>query len=266
MNRSVARTRSRISCSASVALSSPHSSRWAVFVSGNGSLLHALWQSLDDESVPGELACVVTDNPSCAAAALAMQHNIPVLRYPNGHLTEHQLVHELQSAHRVSFIVLAGYVKRVPEPVLNAYKHRALNAHPALLPSFGGKGYYGRTVHRAVIDSGAKLSGTSVHFASSEYDDGPIIAQQPVPVLPSDDDSSLAARVGEQERVLLPAVCAALALGCVSVQQHKQLSHSEDNAHDRTVVYVDTDFAKSLDPRSVALSLGAAAKPLHRYA
>lgn len=81
---------------------------------------------------------------------------------------------------------------------MRAYKRAILNIHPALLPAFGGKGYYGQRVHRAVIASGARYSGATVHFVDEEYDTGPILAQKVVPVLPHDTPVSLAARVLEQ--------------------------------------------------------------------
>jgi formyltetrahydrofolate-dependent phosphoribosylglycinamide formyltransferase len=108
--------------------------------------------------------------------------------------------------HRVDLIVLAGYLRLVPRSVIGAYRGRIINIHPALLPAFGGQGMYGKRVHAAVLASGRRESGCTVHLVDEEYDRGPILAQRRVPVLPDDTVESLAARVLEAEHQLLPAV------------------------------------------------------------
>src|SRR5688572_4903592 len=123
----------------------------------------------------------------------------------------------LLERYSVELVLLAGYVKLVPTEVVARYRRRLLNIHPALLPSFGGKGMYGKRVHAAVIASGAEESGASVHFVDEEYDRGPVVAQRRVPVLQDDTPESLATRVLEVEHQLYPAavdhVCEALAAG-----------------------------------------------------
>jgi len=110
--------------------------------------------------------------------------------------------------------VLAGYLKLVPAPVITRFRDRILNIHPALLPAFGGKGMYGHRVHQAVLASGAKESGATVHLVDEAYDRGPVLGQVRVPVLPDDTPDRLAARVLEVEHRLLPAaVLAAAAAG-----------------------------------------------------
>ena len=114
----------------------------------------------------------------------------------------------------MDLVVLAGYVKLVPSDVIARYRGRIINVHPALLPSFGGKGMYGRRVHEAVLASGARESGATVHLVDEVYDRGAILGQARVPVLPGDDPERLAARVLEVEHRLLPAaVLAAAAAG-----------------------------------------------------
>jgi folate-dependent phosphoribosylglycinamide formyltransferase PurN len=113
--------------------------------------------------------------------------------------------------HRVDLVVLAGYLKLVPVEVVGAFSGRMLNIHPALLPSFGGKGMYGMRVHEAVLASGAAVSGATVHLVNAEYDRGPILAQWPVPVLPEDTPERLRERVLAVEHRLLPAVVLAAA-------------------------------------------------------
>jgi len=116
-------------------------------------------------------------------------------------------------------VVLAGYLRRVPVSVVRAYRGRMINIHPALLPAFGGKGMYGRRVHEAVLASGARVTGPTVHFVDEEYDRGRIIAQWPVPVLERDDADGLAERVLEVEHRILPAVVSALARGRVRLSR-----------------------------------------------
>ena len=116
----------------------------------------------------------------------------------------------------VDIIVLAGYMKLIPAPLVRAYRHAILNIHPGLLPSFGGKGFYGSRVHQAVIQSGSRFSGPTVHFVDEEYDTGPILAQAVVPVLPTDTADVLAARVLKEEHRLYPRCVAALCEGRVT--------------------------------------------------
>ena len=116
--------------------------------------------------------------------------------------------------HRTDLVVLAGYLKLVPAPVIARFRDRILNIHPALLPSFGGKGMYGLRVHEAVLASGARESGATVHLVDEAYDRGAVLGQARVPVLPDDTPDRLAARVLEVEHRLLPAaVLAAAAAG-----------------------------------------------------
>lgn len=119
----------------------------------------------------------------------------------------------LLKRHHARAILLAGFLKLLPASVCRDFEGRILNIHPALLPSFGGKGMYGGRVHEAVLRSGASLSGPTIHLVNERYDEGRILAQWPVPVLPGDTAASLGARVLEVEHVLYPAAADALARG-----------------------------------------------------
>lgn len=118
---------------------------------------------------------------------------------------------ELLGQHQVELVVLAGYLKLVPAAVVAAYRGRIINIHPALLPDFGGPGMYGERVHRAVLASGARWSGATVHLVDEEFDRGAILAQVQVPVLADDTPATLAARVLDGEHRLLPRVVLAAA-------------------------------------------------------
>jgi folate-dependent phosphoribosylglycinamide formyltransferase PurN len=118
----------------------------------------------------------------------------------------------------VEFIILAGYMKKLPLPVVKEYHHRIVNIHPGLLPAFGGKGMYGSHVHEAVITCGAKVTGVTVHFVDEEYDHGPIILQRTVEVLDTDDPHTLAERVLKVEHASYWQAIEAIAQGRITVE------------------------------------------------
>jgi phosphoribosylglycinamide formyltransferase 1 len=164
--------------------------RIAVAISGRGSNLEALLNALGAGAPAG--------------LSLARERRIPstVLDDP----ADGEAWTALLRKHRTELLVLAGYVRLVPSQVISEYRGRIINIHPALLPQFGGKGMYGRRVHEAVLASGARESGASVHLVDEEYDRGTVLAQARVPVLEGDTPERLAQRVLEVEHRLLPAV------------------------------------------------------------
>ncbi len=121
--------------------------------------------------------------------------------------------------HQVELIVLAGYMRKVGNTTLEAYRNRIVNIHPALLPRHGGQGMYGMRVHEAVLAAGEKETGVTVHLASDEYDEGPILAQSKVPVAAGDTPETLAARVLEEEHRLLVATIAGICSGEISLPE-----------------------------------------------
>ena len=185
--------------------------RVAVAVSGRGSNLEALLHALGP-AAPARVVLVLSDRPDARALDRAREHGVPaeVLSVPAD--AAEWLVR--LDRHRTDLVVLAGYLKLVPAPVIARFRDRILNIHPALLPSFGGKGMYGLRVHEAVLASGARESGATVHLVDEAYDRGAVLGQARVPVLPDDTPDRLAARVLEIEHRLLPAaVLAAAAAG-----------------------------------------------------
>ena len=182
--------------------------RVAVAVSGRGSNLQALLRALGPEA-PARVVLVLSDRPDAGALERAREYGVPaeVLSDP---ADAAQWLTQLER-HRTELVVLAGYLKLVPAPVIARFRDRILNVHPALLPAFGGKGMYGQRVHQAVLASGARESGATVHLVDEAYDRGPVLAQVRVPVLPDDTPDRLAARVLEVEHRLLPAAVLAAA-------------------------------------------------------
>jgi phosphoribosylglycinamide formyltransferase-1 len=185
--------------------------RVAVAVSGRGSNLQALLHALGP-GAPARVALVLSDRPDAGALERARESGVPaeVLSDP---ADPAEWLTRLER-HRTELVVLAGYLKLVPAPVIARFRDRILNVHPALLPAFGGKGMYGHRVHEAVLASGARESGATVHLVDEAYDHGPVLGQARVPVLPDDTPDRLAARVLQVEHRLLPAaVLAAAAAG-----------------------------------------------------
>ena len=182
--------------------------RVAVAVSGRGSNLEALLRALGP-AAPAQVVLVLSDRADAGGLAVARQHAVAaeVLARP-AEATEwlERLEH-----HRIDLVVLAGYLKLVPADVIARYRGRMVNVHPALLPAFGGQGMYGQRVHAAVLASGARESGATVHLVDEVYDRGAILAQARVPVLAADTPESLATRVLTVEHRLLPAVVLAAA-------------------------------------------------------
>ncbi|MEK7240233.1 MAG: phosphoribosylglycinamide formyltransferase [Gemmatimonadota bacterium] len=189
--------------------------RVAVLASGAGSNLQALLEHLDSRpgSTSAAVSLVVSDRAEAHALERARLRGIPAVHVPRGAPAE-ALEQEL-AAHDADLVVLAGYLRLVPAAVVRRWAGRILNVHPALLPAFGGHGMYGHRVHDAVIASGARLSGVTVHFVDEQFDRGAIIAQWPVPVPLDDTADALAARVLAVEHRVYPWCVEAVANGSV---------------------------------------------------
>ena len=181
---------------------------FAVFASGSGTNMQALLDH-EGEGAAYRIELLITDR-ECAAEerARALGRAVHRVEFPP---SSNELL-RLLKRHHAEGILLAGFLCLVPAEVCAAYRGRILNIHPALLPAFGGKGMYGHHVHEAVLRSGAALSGPTIHFVDERYDEGRILAQWPVPVLPGDTPDTLAARVLRVEHALYPAAADALAL------------------------------------------------------
>lgn len=185
--------------------------RIAVAASGRGSNLEALLRRLP-ESEPAQVVLVLSNRRDAGAVCTAQAAGIgtAVLGDPS----DAGAWLAALRAHEVDLLVLAGYLKLVPYGVIEAYRGRIINIHPALLPAHGGPGMYGRRVHEAVLASGDRESGATVHLVSEEYDRGTVLAQARLTVNPGETPDSLAARVLELEHQLLPdAVLVAAAAG-----------------------------------------------------
>jgi phosphoribosylglycinamide formyltransferase-1 len=185
-----------------------HKTRIAVFCSGVGSNFQAIFHVLKEKQINAEIVLCLSNRLQCGAMEFARQNGIATL-----HLNEKQFdsFNEFAEAmvgclkeQQIEIIVLAGYMRKVPDAVVEAFQNRIINIHPALLPKFGGEGMYGIHVHTAVLEAGETESGATVHLVNEEYDKGQILMQRKVPVLPDDTPERLAARVLACEHTLYP--------------------------------------------------------------
>ena len=187
------------------------SARIAVLASGSGTNLQAILDHFAalGAAASGRVALVVSNRAGAGALARAERAGIPAVHLAHD---DGDTLLALLAEHGVDVIVLAGYLRLIPERVVIAYRDRILNVHPGPLPEFGGRGMYGRHVHEAVLASGRKDSAVSIHLVDERYDQGPVLVRWPVPVHPGDTAGSLAARVLAAEHVVYPrvidAVCA----------------------------------------------------------
>lgn len=177
----------------------------AIFASGRGSNFQAVRDAIARGKLNAKIAVLVSDRSAAGALQSARSAEIPteVLACRDEEKYEQTLRFVLHKR-EVNFIVLAGYLRKIPASIIREFRGCLINIHPALLPSFGGKGMYGKHVHQAVLDYGCKVSGATVHFVEEEYDTGAPILQRCVPVLDDDDAATLAARVLEAEHQILP--------------------------------------------------------------
>jgi phosphoribosylglycinamide formyltransferase-1 len=180
----------------------------AVLISGGGTNLQALLDAEKDNGLPnGHIVLVVADRKSAGGIARAQSAGVDTATIPRKQ--QERLLPILQE-HAVDLIVLSGYLSILPPEVIQTFRSRIINIHPALTPLFSGMGFYGLKVHEAVLASGMKITGATVHYADEGVDTGKIIAQRAVPVLPGDTPEILRDRVLETEHILLVETVRAL--------------------------------------------------------
>lgn len=179
--------------------------RIAIFASGNGSnaenIAHYFKNSADIEVV-----LILSNKKDAFVHERAKKLSIPSHTFSKAEFDEAVAVIELLAKYDVSFIVLAGFLLKVSQPLIDAFPDKIINIHPALLPKFGGKGMYGERVHQAVIDAGETESGITIHYINEHYDEGAVIFQAKCEVLPKDTAGDVAERVQKLEYKHFPAV------------------------------------------------------------
>lgn len=193
-----------------------------VLISGRGSNMEALIAAAADPAFPSEIACVVSNRPGAQGLAKAAEAGIPTAvidhRAYDGRPAFEAVLHGHLQAYGVEIVCLAGFMRLLTAGFVDRWTNRLLNIHPSLLPSFKGL-----NTHERVLESGARFHGCTVHFVRPEMDDGPIITQACLPVLPDDTPDSLGERVLALEHRIYPAALALVARGRVTVRGGRAL-------------------------------------------
>jgi phosphoribosylglycinamide formyltransferase 1 len=191
--------------------------RIGVLASHEGTTLQAILDACESGEITGRVVTVISNNSDSGAlrrarAAGAEAVHLSSKTHPEPGALDAAVSHAL-TRNQVDVVMLAGYMKKLGPALLERYRGRILNTHPALLPKFGGQGMYGMRVHEAVLRAGETESGPSVHLVDAEYDTGRVLAQAQVPIETGDTPETLAARVQERERRLVVAVLGQIAQG-----------------------------------------------------
>jgi formyltetrahydrofolate-dependent phosphoribosylglycinamide formyltransferase len=194
--------------------------RIAVLLSGSGTSLENLFERIESGELHAEVAIVIASKTEAGGLARARRRGVPALAIPRREFPDvskfNDAIHAALAEHEVDLVTLLGFLS--PFETRGKFDARTLNVHPALIPAFSGKGFYGRRVHEAVLASGVKVTGATVHFVDAQYDHGPIILQEAVPVLEADTPESLAARVQAVERRLVPEAIRLFAEGRLEIR------------------------------------------------
>ena len=195
----------------------------AVLLSGNGTTLQNFIDRIARGELDADIRCVLSSKAGAYGLTRAKDagiHEVEIQRKDHADSASFNaaLWREVD-AHAVDLVVLAGFMNLLTVP--EAYRGRIMNVHPALIPAFCGKGMYGHHVHEAVIDKGVKITGVTVHLVDNQYDHGPIVLQEALPVLEDDTPESLAARVQALERELYPKAITLFGQNRLKVENHR---------------------------------------------
>ena len=195
-----------------------------MFASGGGTDFQSVIDANEREHFC-EIACLIVSKEGVGAVERAKKHGIPYGVYAKKDYPDLEELYKKLTFHLnmlgVDYIVLAGWLKIIPQSFIKTFEDRIINIHPSLIPAFCGSGYYGLKVHQAVLDYGAKISGCTVHFVNEVPDGGAIIAQRAVEVEDGDTAESLQARILEVEHELLPYCVKQLCLGNITKDGRK---------------------------------------------
>jgi formyltetrahydrofolate-dependent phosphoribosylglycinamide formyltransferase len=194
--------------------------RVAVLLSGEGTSLENLCEQIDAGRVPARVVGVIASKQSAGGLARAQRRSIPALSVARKQFADGRSFNDALHAELARFepelVACLGLLSLFE--LRGRYEGRTINTHPALIPAFCGKGFYGHHVHEAVLASGVKVTGATVHFVDAQYDHGPIILQRAVPVLEGDTPDTLAARVQAAERRIVPEAIRLFAEGRLSIE------------------------------------------------
>jgi phosphoribosylglycinamide formyltransferase-1 len=195
--------------------------RIGVLASGGGTNLQAIIDACESGEIDGDVVVVISNVPEAFALERAKKHGIDAFAFPHKGITreDHEKdVIDCLEQHQVDLVVLAGYLRMLTPVMINKYAGRMMNTHPALLPSFGGKGMHGLNVHQAVLDYGCRVSGCTIHFVTLDVDGGQIILQKALPVQENDSAEMLQERILKEEHKLLPRAIQLFAQGKLKIE------------------------------------------------
>lgn len=201
--------------------------RIVVLLSGNGSTLENLFEKIGKSELSAEIVGVISSREGVYGLERAQKRNVPAVAvvpkaFPD-HAAFNTAIWEAIRQYKPDLVVMGGFMTLLTVP--EDFYGRIMNVHPSLVPAFCGKGMYGHRVHEAVIEYGVRLSGVTVHFVDNEYDHGPIILQEPVPIFENDSPESLAQRVQAREREVYPRAIQLFATGRLKLQgRHVRIS------------------------------------------
>jgi len=193
-----------------------------VLVSGSGTNLQSIIDSIESGYLSSKIAVVISSHSNAFALERAKKYGIPNFvvkprNFSSRQDYEDEMINILKK-HKVDLVVLAGFIKVLSPHFVKAFPNRIMNIHPALIPSFCGDGFYGDKVHKAVLDSGVKITGATVHFVDEGTDTGPIILQKAVPVYDDDTVDSLGQRVREIEHQIYPDAIKLFEQGLIEIK------------------------------------------------
>ncbi|TNE74710.1 phosphoribosylglycinamide formyltransferase [bacterium] len=181
-----------------------------VFASGSGSNFQSIIDAIDSGALDAQICGLIVNKEGIGAIERAQKKGIPVFHISEKQTADYSSFAQLMLATCLKLdpdvIALAGYMRKIPVQLIQAFEGRILNIHPALLPKFGGKGMYGMNVHRAVVEAKESETGCTIHVVTEEFDEGPILAQAKVPVYETDSAEDVQKRVLTEEHKLYPNV------------------------------------------------------------
>ena len=204
---------------------SPRPLRVGVLLSGEGTSLENLFEHIEAGEVPATVAVVISSKEGVGGLRPPERRRVPAVAIPRKRHRDqgefNDLIHVELEKHGVEFVALLGFLSVFE--LRGKFEERTINVHPALIPAFSGQGFYGRKVYEAVFEKGVKVTGATVHFADEEYDHGPIILQEAIPVLEDDTIETLSERVQAAERRLVPEAVRLFAEGRLEIDSQRRV-------------------------------------------
>ncbi len=196
----------------------------AVFVSGRGSNFQAVLNEINSRGLNAEIKYLISDKLNCGAIEIAKENGIKVFSVSEiikeNFIDYTELIKNFTES-KIELIVLAGFLKKIPDQLIEKFENRIINIHPALLPSFGGKGMYGMNVHKAVFETSAKVSGATIHFVDKVYDNGKIIYQKCVDISEVNSPEEIAEKILKIEHEILPFVIKKFSENKISFEKNR---------------------------------------------